>query len=74
MQKAVGKTLRDKIRTEVTREKVGVRNSREFITLKNTPCQPWLATIKSKCHKITFVIVLFYLFVFVLIPKVQDPF
>ena len=70
MQKAVGKTLRDKIRTEVTREKVGVRNSREFITLKNTPCQPWLATIKSKCHKITFVIVLFYLFVFVLIPKV----
>ena len=68
LQKAVGKTRRDKIRTEVAREKVGVRNSREFITLKSiTPSQPQLAIIKSKCHKITFVVVLFYLFVFVLI-------
>ena len=74
LQKAVGKTLRDKIRTEITREMVGVRNSQEFISLKITPSRPQLAIIKcGKCHKITFVVVLLYLFVFVLIPIVQDP-
>ena len=74
LRKAVGKTRRHKIRTEVTSEMVGVRNQQEFITLKNTPCQLQLAIIKSKCHKITFVVVLFYLFVFVLILIVHGSF